>query len=166
MGLEKIYFNWPIINKNCLCGHISCTIGMNYGHFVHDLPYIIPTKKQFIVSPSLKRFFKFQPIRNKNCPWRPCFCPIGLKWRNLRGLSNYPLFGQTVSEKNFRNWPTRNKNCLWRQCLLTNWDKMSNLYRGPSIDASYQVSVHLAKQFQKRKCLEIDQLETRVGYVC
>jgi hypothetical protein len=23
-------------------------------------------------------------------------------------------------------------------------DKMSNLYRGPSIDASYQVSVHLA----------------------
>jgi hypothetical protein len=25
---------------------------------------------------------------------------------------------------------------------------MSNLYRRPSIDASYQVSVHLAKQFQ------------------
>ena len=32
-------------------------------------------------------------------------------------------------------------------------DKMSNLYRGPSIDASYQVSVHLAKRFQRRlKC--------------
>jgi hypothetical protein len=28
-------------------------------------------------------------------------------------------------------------------------DKMSNLYKGPSIDASYPVSVHLAKQFQK-----------------
>jgi hypothetical protein len=27
---------------------------------------------------------------------------------------------------------------------------MSNLYRGPSIDASYQVSVHLAKRFQRR----------------
>jgi hypothetical protein len=27
---------------------------------------------------------------------------------------------------------------------------MSNLYRGPSIDASYQVSVHLAKWFQRR----------------
>ena len=26
---------------------------------------------------------------------------------------------------------------------------MSNLYRGPPIDASYQVSVHLAKQFQR-----------------
>ena len=28
---------------------------------------------------------------------------------------------------------------------------MSNLYRGPSIDASYQVSVHLAKQFKRRR---------------
>jgi hypothetical protein len=28
---------------------------------------------------------------------------------------------------------------------------MSNLYRGPSIDASYQVSVHLAKRFQRRR---------------
>jgi hypothetical protein len=25
-------------------------------------------------------------------------------------------------------------------------DKMSNLYKGPSIDASYQVSVHLASE--------------------
>jgi hypothetical protein len=28
---------------------------------------------------------------------------------------------------------------------------MSNLYRGPSIDASYQVSVHLAEGFQRRR---------------
>jgi hypothetical protein len=28
---------------------------------------------------------------------------------------------------------------------------MSNLYRGPSIDATYQVSVHLAKRFQRRR---------------
>jgi hypothetical protein len=28
---------------------------------------------------------------------------------------------------------------------------MSNLYRGPSIDASYQVSVQLAKGFQRRR---------------
>jgi hypothetical protein len=28
---------------------------------------------------------------------------------------------------------------------------MSNLYREPSIDASYQVSVHLAKGFQRRR---------------
>jgi hypothetical protein len=41
-------------------------------------------------------------------------------------------------------------------------DKMSNPYREPSIHASYQVSVHLAKRFQRR-LLEIDQLETRIA---
>jgi hypothetical protein len=40
-------------------------------------------------------------------------------------------------------------------------DEMNSLYRGPSIDASYQVSVHLAKRFQRRTFLEIDQSETR-----
>ena len=30
------------------------------------------------------------------------------------------------------------------------WDEMSNLYRGPFIDAPYQVSVHLAEGFQRR----------------
>jgi hypothetical protein len=30
-------------------------------------------------------------------------------------------------------------------------DKMSNLYRGPSIDASYQVSDQLALRFQRRR---------------
>jgi hypothetical protein len=40
-------------------------------------------------------------------------------------------------------------------------DRMSKHYRGPSIDASYQVSVHLAMWFQKRRFLEIDQSETK-----
>jgi hypothetical protein len=30
---------------------------------------------------------------------------------------------------------------------------MSNLYRGPSIDASYQASYHLAKRFQRKKAI-------------
>jgi hypothetical protein len=30
-------------------------------------------------------------------------------------------------------------------------DEMGNLYRGPAIDASYQVSVHLAEGFQRRR---------------
>jgi hypothetical protein len=48
-------------------------------------------------------------------------------------------------------------------------DEMSILYKGSSIDASYQVSVHLAKRFQKRRFLEIDQSETRIAcgsHVC
>jgi hypothetical protein len=51
----------------------------------------------------------------------------------------------------FRNQSIRNKNCTWRPCLLTDRDEMSNLYRGPSIDASYQVSLHFAKRFQRRR---------------
>jgi hypothetical protein len=42
----------------------------------------------------------------------------------------------------FRNQPIRNKNGLWGPCLLMDRDEISNLYKGPSIDASYQVSVH------------------------
>jgi hypothetical protein len=38
------------------------------------------------------------------------------------------------------------------------------------VDASYQVSVHMAKQFQRRRFfLEIDQSETRIacgGHIC
>ena len=30
-------------------------------------------------------------------------------------------------------------------------DEMSNLYRGPSIYASYQVSVHMAEGFQRQR---------------
>jgi hypothetical protein len=45
--------------------------------------------------------------------------------------------------------------------LLTDRDKISNLYRGPSIDASYQVSVHFAQWFHKRRFLEISQSEKK-----
>ena len=40
---------------------------------------------------------------------------------------------------------------------------MGNVYRGPSKDASYQVSIHLAKRL-KRSFLEINQSETRIAY--
>ena len=51
----------------------------------------------------------------------------------------------------FRNQPIRNKNCLWWSYLLTDHEEMNILYRRPSIDASYQVSVHLTKRFQRRR---------------
>ena len=49
-------------------------------------------------------------------------------------------------------------------------DEMSKLYNEHYIDASYQVSVHLAKWNSVQKIfLEIDQSETRIacgGHVC
>jgi hypothetical protein len=46
---------------------------------------------------------------------------------------------------------------------------MIKLYKGPSINAAYLVSVYLAKRFQRRRNLKIDQSETRIacgGPVC
>jgi hypothetical protein len=46
---------------------------------------------------------------------------------------------------------------------------MSNLYKGPSIDASYKVSVHLDKRFQRRRFLKIGLSKTKIAcgdHVC
>ena len=64
-------------------------------------------------------------------------------------------------EKIFRNRPIRNKNCLWQPCLLTNRDEMSNLYRGPAINASYQVSLYLAVSEEKIKMWKINRWWTQ-----
>ena len=101
-----------------------------------------------------RKFFRNQPIRNKNCL---CFLP------------SFGSFGQAVSEEKILNQPIRNKNCLWMPCLLVNRDEMSILYRGPSIDASCQVSVHLTKRFHRRRFKKIVLSETRIacgGHVC
>ena len=65
-------------------------------------------------------------------------------------LPSFGSVGQAVSEEQIVKYrPIRNKNCLWRPCLFMDLDEMSNLYRGHSIDASYQDSVHLAEGFQR-----------------
>jgi hypothetical protein len=105
-----------------------------------------------------RRFFRNQPIRNKNCLWQPCLST------DRNEMSN-PYIGPPIDasyqvsvhlvkrfqRRFFRNQPIRNKNCLWRTYLLTDRDEMSILYRKPSIDSSYQVSVYLAVQFQSRR---------------
>jgi hypothetical protein len=62
-----------------------------------------------------------------------------------------------------RNQPIRNKNGLWRPCLLTDQDEMSNLYRGPSKDALYQVSIHLTKRFQRRRFFRNQPIRNKNG---
>jgi hypothetical protein len=74
------------------------------------------------------------------------------------------LAKQLQRRRFFRNQPIRNKNCLWRPCLPTDRDEMNNRHRGPAIDASYQISVHLAERFQRRRFLKIGQSETRIAY--
>ena len=79
-------------------------------------------------------------------------------------LPNFSSFGKGVSEEKIfqkstnqkQEWPVAamcvNESELNQQSLLlTDRDKMIKLYKGPSIDASYQVSVHLAEGFQRRR---------------
>jgi hypothetical protein len=116
--------------------------------------------------------FRNRLIRNKNCLWGPCLLTDQNEMSNShRGPAIDASYHVSVhltklfqSRRFLRNQPIRNKNCLWWPCLLMDRDKMSNLYREHSIDASYQVSVHLAKQLQRTRFLEIDQLKTRIAY--
>jgi hypothetical protein len=117
-------------------------------------------------------FFRNQPIRNKNCLWWPCFLTDWDKMSNLYREPSIDASYQVVVHlaKRFqrrrflRNQQIRNKNGLWWPCLLTDQDEMSNLYRGSAIDASYQVSVHLAKRLQRRRFKKIGPSETRTAY--
>ena len=126
-----------------------------------------------------RRFFRNQPIRNKNCLWWPCLLTDRDKMTTLyRGPSidaSYQIsvhLGKWFQRRRFfRNQPIKNNNGLWQPCLLMDWNEMSNLYRGPSKDASYQGLIHLARRFQRRRFffLEINQSETRmacVSHVC
>ena len=105
-----------------------------------------------------EKIFRNRPIRNKNRLWQSCLLIDREEIRNIhRGPpidDTYQVsaqLAQRFQRRFFRNQPMRNKNCLWWPCLLADRDEMSNLYREPSKDASYQVSVHLAKGFQSRR---------------
>jgi hypothetical protein len=121
---------------------------------------MLPTMFQFIWPRGLRgEIFLNQPIRNKNCLWWSCLLTnpdnMSTLYREPSIDASYQvsvhLAKRFQRRRIFFNWPIRNKNCLWWSCLVTDGDKMNTLYRGPSIDASYQVSVHLAKRFQRRR---------------
>ena len=111
-----------------------------------------------------RRFFRNRPIRNKNCLWWPCLLTYHDEMSNLiRGPSidaSYQVsvhLAKQFQRRFFRNRPIKNKNCLWWPCLLTDRDKISKGYRGPFIDASYQVLFHLARRLQKRRFFRNNQ---------
>jgi hypothetical protein len=132
---------------------------------------MLPTKFRFLLAKWFQRRFLEIDQSEKRIVWQPCLLMNRDEMTNLsRGPSKDAPYQVSIHlakrfqrRRFFRNQPIRNKNGLWRPCLLMDRDEMSNLYRGPAIDASYQVSVHLAKRFQSRFFL-IGQSETRIAY--
>ena len=118
----------------------------------------LPSFSSFGQMVSEEKNLKNQPIRNKSRMWRSCLLTDRDEMSNLyRWLSIDASYQVSVHlakrfQRRFKtNRPIRNKNCLWWPCLLIDRDEMSKFYRGPSIDASYQVSVHLAEEFQRKR---------------
>ena len=173
---RRFFRNRPTRNKNCLWWPCLFTTRAK----ISDLHGGLSIDASYQVSVHLamrfqrrRFFFRNRPIRNKNCLWRPCLLTNRAEINNTyRGPAINAAYQVSVhlakrcqKRRIFRTEP-RNKNCLWRSCLLMDQDEMSNPHRGPSIYASYHVSVHLAMQFQRRRFfLEISQSACG-GHVC
>ena len=124
-------------------------------NLIEDLPRMLPTKFRFIWQ-AVSEEKIFQKSTNQKQEWPVAAMFVNGSGRNEQSLKrtchrcflpSFGSFGQAVSEeKILKNWPIRNKNCLWWPCLLMYRDRI-----GPSIDASYQVSLHLTEWFQRRR---------------
>ena len=119
-------------------------------------------------------FLNFSLSEKKKFPWRPCFLlnqdemRKSLRWPYIDALCKILLYlAQLVvsEEKVFRNWTPRNKKWLWRPCLLTDRDKMNNLYRGPFHRCFLTKFRFIWTSGFREDFLLINQPETRFAHV-
>ena len=134
--------------------------GQNEKIFLENLPQILPTKFRFIWQCNFRgQDFQKSTNQKQELPMAAIFVNGWDEMSNInRGHpidASYQVSVHLATRFQrrffFLNRPFRNKNCLWWPCLLMDPDKMSNLQKEPSIDVSYQVSLHLAERFQRRR---------------
>ena len=138
---------------------------------------MLPAEYQFIWQSNFRSRPLYLPIRNQDRQWWPCLL---MDWDKMNkyyeGLVTDAYCQISVKQAKpfqrrqfFPYQPIRNNNRPWQPCLLTDRDEMRKLYEGPDIDASCQISVQLAKRFQRRRFFYISQSETGIahgGHVC
>jgi hypothetical protein len=122
---------------------------------------MLSTKFRFICpSVSEKTIFKYRTLRNKNCLWRPCLLTdlnkISKRYRGHSEDASYPVsiyLAKRFKRRLFflRNQPIRKKYLSMQAMFVNGSRQMSKLQREPSIDASYQVSLHMTEGFQRRR---------------
>ena len=127
---------------------------------------MLPTKFRIIWTNGFRgEVFRNRLIRNKNCLWRPCLSmdrdEISTLYRGPPIDASYPVsvhLAKRFQRRRISKISDSETSRLWWPCLLMDRDEMSNLYRGSSIDASYQVSVHFTKRFLRRRFLKISNI--------
>jgi hypothetical protein len=151
---EKNLKNQSIRNKNCLWWPCLLTDGDGMSNLYRGPSIDASYPDSDHLAKRFQRFFRNRPIRNKSHLWRPC---LSMDRDEMSTLYRGPPIDVSVhltkrfQRRRILKISQSETSRLWWPCLLTDRDEMSNFYRGPSIDVSYQVSVHLAKRFQRRR---------------
>ena len=130
------------------------------GNLIQHLPQVLPTKFRFIWLSSYREKDYYKSTNQKlELPVVAMFVNgselnQNSGQRTVQGcflLSVYS-FGQALSAEMITQKSTSQKQELPLAVMFVNGsEKNEELYRGPSKDASYQILIHLAKLFQRRR---------------
>jgi hypothetical protein len=145
MLLTKFYIIWPSGFRGKAVLEIEMNrnlVGSIYGRFSIKIAHLVTIHYQ--TWPPQAILVSDCSISKNLLLWNPS---IDASYQVL-----YHLAKRFQRKSCFRNRPIRNKNYLRRPYLLMDQNEMRNIYREPSIDASYQVSYHLAKWLQRKSC--------------
>ena len=174
---DNCFRNRPIRNMNCLWQSCLLTnrdeISNLYRGTSKNATYkiLVHLSKRF-----QRRFFRNRPIRNQNYLLWPYLLTFLVEMSyHCRGPAIDASYQDLVHQtKLFQKWTfleidQSETRIACVSCLLANLDEISNLYRGPSKDATHKCWLIWESGFRGEDCLEIDQSETRIacdGHVC